>query len=170
MFPFLKSSIRSSISGSCPPGGLHSKKTSPLSTPALPNTSSFVIRVVLQKSLQETGGNKPGLFINIWESHFSRPWSPGWPLVLPQALQALCPAQWEQRSHWLVPTSIFWISLGAPLETWVPRGLSVFILVGAWKPAKLTFSPGVSRPPWEDTLCLHEWDKSCVEGLYWFST
>ena len=77
----------------CPPGGLHSKKTSPLSTPALPNTSSFVIRVVLQKSLQETGGNKPGLFINIWESHFSRPWSPGWPLVLPQALQALCPAQ-----------------------------------------------------------------------------
>ena len=145
------------------------RKPPHLSTLPLPNTSLFVLRVVLQKWLQGTGGNKPGPFINIWESHLSRPWSPGWPPVLPQALQALCPAQWEQRSHWLVPTSIFWISLGAPLETWVPRCLSVFILVGAWKPAKLTFSPGF-QDLLERTPCAFVSNTSPVCGVYWFST
>ena len=40
--------------------------------------------------------------------------------------------------------------------------LSVFILFGAWKSAKLTLLSGLSRLPWEDSLCLREWYKSCA--------
>ena len=41
-------------------------------------------------------------------------------------------------------------------------------LFGAWKPAELTFLPGLSRPPWEDTPCLREQYKSCVRALLVF--
>ena len=39
---------------------------------------------------------------------------------------------------------------------------------GAWRPAELTFSPRLSRPPWEDALCLREWYKTCVWALLAF--
>ena len=65
-----------------------------LCIPPLPNTSLSVIRAVLQKSLQETGGNKLGLFINTWESHLSWPWSPGWPPVLPPRESSSHTAVW----------------------------------------------------------------------------
>ena len=41
-------------------------------------------------------------------------------------------------------------------------------LFGAWKPAELTFPPGLSRPPREDILCLLERYKSCVRALLVF--
>ena len=46
--------------------------------------------------------------------------------------------------------------------------LSVFILFGAWKPAELTFLPGLSRLPWEDALCLRERYKPCARDLFVF--
>ena len=46
--------------------------------------------------------------------------------------------------------------------------LSVFILFGTWKPVELTFSPRLSRSPWEDTLCLREQYKSCAWALLVF--
>ena len=42
------------------------------------------------------------------------------------------------------------------------------ILVRAWKPTELTFSPRLSRPPWEDALCLHGRYKSCAWALLVF--
>ena len=42
------------------------------------------------------------------------------------------------------------------------------ILFGAWKPTELTFSPGLSRPPWEDALCLRGQYKSCAWALLVF--
>ena len=42
-------------------------------------------------------------------------------------------------------------------------------LLEAWKPAELTFPPGLSRLPREDALCLVS-RTSPVKGLYWFST
>ena len=39
---------------------------------------------------------------------------------------------------------------------------------GAWKPAELTFLPGLSRPLSEDALCLREWYKPCPRALLVF--
>ena len=39
---------------------------------------------------------------------------------------------------------------------------------GVWKPAKLIFLPGLSRPLGEDTLCLREWYKPCLRALLIF--
>ena len=39
---------------------------------------------------------------------------------------------------------------------------------GVWRPTELTFLPWLSRPPWEDALCLREWYRSCVWALLAF--
>ena len=41
-------------------------------------------------------------------------------------------------------------------------------LFRAWKPAELTFLPGLPRPSREDALYLREWYKSCVRALLVF--
>ena len=38
----------------------------------------------------------------------------------------------------------------------------------SWKPTELTLLPGLSRPPWEDALYLHERYKSCAWALLVF--
>ena len=41
-------------------------------------------------------------------------------------------------------------------------------LFGVWKPTELTFLPRLSRPGWEDALCLREWYKSHAWALLVF--
>ena len=39
---------------------------------------------------------------------------------------------------------------------------------GVWRPTELTFLPWLSRPPWEDALCLRERYKFCAWALLVF--
>lgn len=111
-------------------------------------------RVATNPGLSSTSGNLT--------SHDS--WSPGGrlpscPLGSPGSF--VQPGE-SSGSHWLVPTSIFWISLGAPIRR---LGSPLpFCLHSRRERENLPSS--LSRPAFktslEDALCLREQYKSCV--------
>ena len=98
-----------------------------------------------------------------------------WPLLTPCSLGNSC-CTFGFLIFIIVERNSLYNSLYMLIEKWLKHlysirawvSVSFFLFLspsGAWKPTELTLLPGLSRPPWESALCLHEWCKPCSRVL-----